>query len=544
MKKYKLGIFLLILVSVLHAQTETTVYWHSPLKNTKPARIGLNTQGYAGIVLSPDNDYLESLRTINPSIIRIMAVVPNSRNAASGSWIDTRQKIWRADTVAAILGAIQSVHSEEIMISIPGWPAWMDRNRDGVLDSDKIAEYAEWCADLVRIVNIDNRLQVRYWTPFVEIEEKMDYNGKVLANLYNQCAQAMKAIDPSILVGGGEFDSRNQGQLVDDFLQDAGKNLDFYAYHQSNSQDYNPLLGIQQELINESEIIDSLHNKLDSLDMKNTPIWITENHIFNPKVMEKSNIAMPDNIQTVFHALVLKHLTEEEHLGGYVINNAFDENPEPVDYRIDMDPLTMLLYLYHKYLTGTAVRTATQRIGQINLLAVDAGNTKNVLVINQTDQYQMVDIRFEGWDQGNCSYLCYTLEDDRVSIDRQLYANGLGNIELGPYSLKLFSFNNLTSVFNNPEPDEIPVNYTLSQPYPNPFNSSSIIQFSVQEQQNVIISLYNASGQLINELFNGPVNANLTYTLQIDGSDLASGQYRVVLLGDDFTAFRSLVYVK
>ena len=60
--------------------------------------------------------------------------------------------------------------------------------------------------------------------------------------------------------------------------------------------------------------------------------------------------------------------------------------------------------------------------------------------------------------------------------------------------------------------------------YPNPFNPTTIIQYSVSERANVVLKIYDVSGREIAELANGFKNAGL-HSAVFEASHLASGLY-------------------
>jgi flagellar hook assembly protein FlgD len=49
-------------------------------------------------------------------------------------------------------------------------------------------------------------------------------------------------------------------------------------------------------------------------------------------------------------------------------------------------------------------------------------------------------------------------------------------------------------------PNPTPQNFTLMQNYPNPFNPSTTIQYHLNQQGTVNVSVYNLSGQKIRQL--------------------------------------------
>ena len=69
-----------------------------------------------------------------------------------------------------------------------------------------------------------------------------------------------------------------------------------------------------------------------------------------------------------------------------------------------------------------------------------------------------------------------------------------------------------------------PDRYSLKQNYPNPFNSQTIITYTLDEPEQVILSLYNASGQQVKRLVNKYQFAG-TYSVICAGEGLVSGVY-------------------
>jgi hypothetical protein len=75
----------------------------------------------------------------------------------------------------------------------------------------------------------------------------------------------------------------------------------------------------------------------------------------------------------------------------------------------------------------------------------------------------------------------------------------------------------------------VPKELKLFSNYPNPFNPSTKVQFTVPENGNVRLLVYNVIGQEVATLFNGAVEAGNLYTANFDGSHMASGLYFSVL---------------
>ena len=75
-------------------------------------------------------------------------------------------------------------------------------------------------------------------------------------------------------------------------------------------------------------------------------------------------------------------------------------------------------------------------------------------------------------------------------------------------------------------PTSLPVLYSLSAAYPNPFNPITTIEFTIPDADNVNVQVYNLKGQVVSTLLSGYQAAN-TYNLTWDASQSPSGIYFV-----------------
>ncbi|MCU0344865.1 MAG: T9SS type A sorting domain-containing protein [Ignavibacterium sp.] len=90
---------------------------------------------------------------------------------------------------------------------------------------------------------------------------------------------------------------------------------------------------------------------------------------------------------------------------------------------------------------------------------------------------------------------------------------------------------------------EIPTEYLLSQSYPNPFNSSCAIKYSIPKLSQVSLKIFNTLGEEIETLVNEekPVG---TYELNWNAANLPSGVYFYQLKAGDFISTKKMILLK
>ena len=89
----------------------------------------------------------------------------------------------------------------------------------------------------------------------------------------------------------------------------------------------------------------------------------------------------------------------------------------------------------------------------------------------------------------------------------------------------------------------IPASYTLSQNFPNPFNPTTQINYSVPENGLVTLRVYNVLGQEVATLFSGVQHAG-NYVVTFDGNKLASGVYFYRLQAGNISITKKLMLMK
>ena len=224
-----------------------TLDWQKTVARATPISYGLNAFGGFNPDITQNAAYKANMVSMNAGLVRLHngSLMNDSKTDPNG-WIDTANQRWDAEKIKKALGGA-SAPRPLLMINIPGWPAWMDTDKDGFLDADKTAAYAAFCAQLVKIVNKDIGRHVTYW----EVTNERDgiyygdfhQNGGALKDaskpdrladlttIYNTCVQAMKAADPTIKVGGPAISRPDWTDFITRFTAATAPNLDFFSYH-------------------------------------------------------------------------------------------------------------------------------------------------------------------------------------------------------------------------------------------------------------------------------------------------------------------------
>jgi hypothetical protein len=89
----------------------------------------------------------------------------------------------------------------------------------------------------------------------------------------------------------------------------------------------------------------------------------------------------------------------------------------------------------------------------------------------------------------------------------------------------------------------IPKEYNIFN-YPNPFNPSTEIKFSLPKEEVVTIKVYNLLGKEVISLINHVYKEAGNYSVIFDGSNLASGVYFYTIEAGSFIATKKMVLIK
>lgn len=406
---------------------------------------GLNAyQVFTPGILEANPDYYNNFTSMKPGIVRVHRAQQMKASTADG-WLiydSPTSARWDATKIARSLDQLPPGTK---MINIANWPAYMDTNSNGKLDSTMYAAYADLCGDLVDIVNNQQGRGVKYWEV---TNEKDDANGyydaatgrnemDLLGDAFNAASAEMRrrVAAGSIKVGGPAFISYKQA-AVDKFLNRAIKNLDFVSYHTypsgygsdyksdqaifdaaanlgGTTGSYSARVTAAKDAAGATQTVELFH---DEYNLSYTPYDPSRNLYGDPRQRSITG--------AIFDALAMTSIAKAGATGsmawnesdfnyGKLNNNNSTEAP-PFSKR----PSAYLYQLYYQYLRGPIFNTSTTDAAKIVPFAVkqSPGDSRPAfMLINRSGFDQTVKVNFYGVQSIPAGFTTYRVSADGLT---------------------------------------------------------------------------------------------------------------------------------
>ncbi len=417
--------------NVNSATTQVGVDWSKIVAESTPFTFGSNDFQVTNISNAKDPAYHSQIAQLGFGLIRI------HHAGLVDSWTDPMSRTWNFTKIKAFYDEYSSTRAT-IIQNIPGWPMWMRLDERGLLHPSEYDNYAVFCATLVDIIN--NRLgrQVIYWEPLNEKDVAYQNAGRIneLWLIYNRVAQAMKARDQRIKIGGPVL-TWDEPIRLGSFLQACRPNVDFISWHRYATGDVNvstaalmsftPRYGEQVRMLRRVAV--------RNIPNRHIPLLLGEYNI-NYSWRSGEN-RQNTHIGAVWFASVLKHLAEAG-VDMATSWNLKDGIYGLIDHRNQPRLAATVFAWAIKYLTGSVMATSSNN-SFVEAMAVQQKDGKrSLLLINKSDSFANLTLR--GMNTINFA--------DTVSV-LYLNANGVRNstidkavllgqsLNLPPYSLAL-----------------------------------------------------------------------------------------------------------
>jgi photosystem II stability/assembly factor-like uncharacterized protein len=114
---------------------------------------------------------------------------------------------------------------------------------------------------------------------------------------------------------------------------------------------------------------------------------------------------------------------------------------------------------------------------------------------------------------------------------------------VGDSGVIFYTTNGGLTTVQSKEPDKVPPSPFLSPNYPNPFNPTTKIQYSVDHSNPVTVNIYNSMGQEVQSLLSAWREPG-DYTITWDATEFASGIYYCRLTVGNFSAVQKMILTK
>ncbi|MEF8797329.1 MAG: S8 family serine peptidase [Salinivenus sp.] len=148
-------------------------------------------------------------------------------------------------------------------------------------------------------------------------------------------------------------------------------------------------------------------------------------------------------------------------------------------------------------------------------------------------------------DEGAWTELAYK-EGAGTTTDPQRYRHRVAALEPGPHAFRLKQVDlDGSSTYSKEITTTVALSgaYTVSAVTPNPVKTRGAVSVTVREEQPVRVALYNALGQQVALLHDGPLPAQDPRTFTV-GEALSSGVYFLRVEGESFTTTKKFVRVQ
>lgn len=382
----------------------------------------------------------------------------------------------------------------EVMINIPSGPG-------GEEDYQNIEQLADFCAELVRIVNVQYGLGVKYWEIPNELEAGFSDPGLSVAQMSNfiqTAAQAMKAHDPSIKVGGSatawvnvDYLSALASHILDD--------IDFISCHTYGGDGHNDIqeaYDIAQYAIMDLGLLRSALNEISG--NKYLPIFLTE---YNVAYQGAERI---QNYQGAIYDAII--LTQSIKVGADA-SCYWNVAPYTDMSMLDGDEHFEYAHLYevmnqsfHGQLVDCQSSDSTQLIVYASQTA-DA-NSRSICLINRTAQSLKVNLNMDESMPNHIQYHQWSEEYEYLQDSLVWTESTVQTLNLAPYSIHAYVAQRQTTHTDN-------ITNATTAIYPNPSNDYIHLATHLNLSQ---IKILDSKGQLVYSAENkwtSPLNINI-----------------------------------
>lgn len=317
-----------------------------------------------------------------------------------------------------------------VMINIPSGP-------QGEEDYQNPEAYAQFCADLVKIVNIDHELGIEYWEIPNEREAGFIDPGlsvSEMAALIETTAEAMKAVDPSIKVGGPATAWVNV-DYVSQLVDATYPNIDFLTVHTYSGDGSNSLQDTYDIAQAATADLAELRTRVNSITDNNyLPIFLTEHNIAfqgSPRIQSTKG--------AVYDAIILAESMESGADASMYWNVAPYSDMSLLDGDSHSENVH-IFEIFNQSFHGSLMHSQSENSAKVVVYAASnqRNGTRAFGLINRTLNSQSITLDFDGWQPAGLTWNLWDNDNDFSTSETNWHELNNGRFILSPYSVNLF----------------------------------------------------------------------------------------------------------
>jgi endonuclease I len=191
------------------------------------------------------------------------------------------------------------------------------------------------------------------------------------------------------------------------------------------------------------------------------------------------------------------------------------------DGELDSDPDSVTITVFHTNISPVANAGPDQTIMENELVILDGTGSSDFENVNLSYFWTApVNIELDDPTRSSPTFISPEVSDSTFLFFTLIVSDG--ELESDPDSVTVTILNSLGFISNI-----FPVEFELRQPFPNPFNPTTTIQFNVPatDTRHVIsLRVFDIAGSMVETLVNGTMKSG-QYEIQWDASQHASGIY-------------------
>mgnify|MGYP001336798153 FL=1 len=434
-------------------RTSVTIDWSRLGAETSRRHFSINASLGARPPSSAHPGYQAGMAYMNAGVLRyhkgiVSRALFDPKVRGGPGWIDVENRRWNREKIREAFEAFTPAPGTDIVVNIAYWPPWLEKDKR--LDPERHEEFAEFCAELVRILNIEQKRGVRYF----EITNERDFvywraqlkTGEPplvaeFAKIFLRCAEAMKRVDPTIKTGGPAAASgeENVFPFHREFVALTLPQLDFFSFHgyatgtadQPDDFIYDKTRWLGKLIARHRRLLDELspdrHIELHFNEYNIAWTW----RIDEPR--------MRNHKGAVFDSLLL---ISAFHAGADVTNAWNDQ--ERVYGKLDPQndfALRLGAHVFHYFngwLVGRSVAATSEHPSAVVPFAVRSADGHAFVLVNRSATATSVDLSFAGADLSAASADFARISETGLETDRIGPGQLVSPLVLPPHSVSFY----------------------------------------------------------------------------------------------------------